>query len=203
MSDINSSSTSEDWSRDSIVTSGGAPGDRPAVDVAAALVGMAEVLIGGGVAWWVGGSGWTGVDWTEVEVAGVCGEADDESLAGAGGWASRCARALRRLAMYRFFCSGVFLIHLTWSSMWTTSVWTGLFRSGVLSRSFSAGGCSSITVSKNVDFPLPATPTVSTLVMTRLETPRFISSSYICLARRLPTGDRWMGGRGRERGVRG
>ena len=31
MSDINSSSTSEDWSRDSIVTSGGAPGDRPAV----------------------------------------------------------------------------------------------------------------------------------------------------------------------------
>ena len=64
MSDINSSSTSEDWSRDSIVTSGGAPG----------AVGMAEVLIGGGVAvdgWWVGGSGWTGVDWTEVEVAGV------------------------------------------------------------------------------------------------------------------------------------
>ena len=73
MSDINSSSTSEDWRRDSIVTSGGAPGDRPAV---VALVGMAEVLfgIGGGVAvdgWWVGDSGWTGVDWTEVEVAGV------------------------------------------------------------------------------------------------------------------------------------
>ena len=55
MSDINSSSTSEDWSRDSILTSGGAPGDRHAVDVAAALVGMAG---GGGMAvdgWWVGG----------------------------------------------------------------------------------------------------------------------------------------------------
>ena len=55
MSDINSSSTSEDWSRDSIVTSGGAPG----------AVGMAEVLIGGGVA--AGGLGvqaglvWTGL----------------------------------------------------------------------------------------------------------------------------------------------
>ena len=73
ISDMNSSSTSEDWSRDSIVTSEGAPGDRPAVDVAAVLVGI-EVLIGGGVAvdgWWVEGSGWTDVDWTEVEVAGV------------------------------------------------------------------------------------------------------------------------------------
>ena len=53
---------------------GGWASDRPAMDVAAALVGMEEVLIGGGVAvdgWWVGGSGWTGVDWTEVEMAGV------------------------------------------------------------------------------------------------------------------------------------
>ena len=56
----------------------------------------------------------------------------------------------------------------------------------MLSRSSSAGGFSSITVSKDVDFPLPVVPTRTTLVIDFLETPRFISSSYIFLARRLP-----------------
>ena len=35
----------------------------------------------------------------------------------------------------------------------------------MLSRSSSFGGYSSITVSKDVDFPLPAVPTRTTLVM--------------------------------------
>ena len=47
----------------------------------------------------------------------------------------------------------------------------------MLSRSSSAGGFSFITVSKDVDFPLPAVPTKTTLIMDFLETPRFISSS--------------------------
>ena len=177
MSDMNSSSTSEDWRRDSSVTSGGASNDRPAVAVGAALVGVAEVLIGGGVLvddWWVEAAGWFGV---EVEVGVVCDEVDVKSLAGVEGLPSRSARALRRWAMYCFFSCGVFFFHLTESSMWRTSVWTGLFRSGVLSRSSSAGGFSSITVSKDVDFPLPAVPTRTTLIMDFLDTPRFISSS--------------------------
>ena len=86
MSDMNSSSTSEDWRRDSSVTSGGALDDRPAVAVGAALVGVGEVLVGGGVAvddWW------SGVDSTEVEVGVVCDEVDVESLAGVEGLPSR------------------------------------------------------------------------------------------------------------------
>ena len=86
MSDMNSSSTSEDWRRDSSVTSGGASDDRPAVAVGAALVGV------GGVAmddWWVKAVGWSGVDWTEVEVGVVCDEVDVESLAGVEGLPSR------------------------------------------------------------------------------------------------------------------
>ena len=84
MSDMNSSSTSEDWRRDSNVTSGGS-----AVAVGAALVG---VLVDGGVAvddWLVEAAGWSGVDWTEVEVGVVCTEVDVESLAGVEGWPSR------------------------------------------------------------------------------------------------------------------
>ena len=82
MSDMNSSSTSEDWRRDSSVTSGGALDDRPAVAVGAALVGV------GGVAmddWWVEATGWSGVEWTEVEVGVVCTEVDVKSLAGVEG----------------------------------------------------------------------------------------------------------------------
>ena len=41
MSDMNSSSTSDDWSRDSIVTSGAALDDLSSVAVVAALVGVA------------------------------------------------------------------------------------------------------------------------------------------------------------------
>ena len=85
MSDMNSSSTSEDWRRDSSVTSGGALDDRFAVAVGAALVGVGEVLVGGGVAvddWWVEAAGWSGV---EVEVGVVCDEVDVESLAGVEG----------------------------------------------------------------------------------------------------------------------
>ena len=92
MSDMNSSSTSEDWRSDSSVTSGGALDDCPAVAVGAALVGVAEVLVGGGVAvddWWVEVAGWSGVDWTEVEVGVVCTEVDVESLAGVEGLPSR------------------------------------------------------------------------------------------------------------------
>ena len=77
MSDMNSSSTSEDWRRDSSVTSGGASDDRLTVAVGAALVGMGEVLVGGGVAvddWWVEATGWSSVDSTEVEVGVVCDE---------------------------------------------------------------------------------------------------------------------------------
>ena len=55
------------------------------------------------------GVDWTGVDWTEGGVAGV---GVDASSISADGWPSRCARALRRLAMYRFFSSGVFFTHL-------------------------------------------------------------------------------------------
>ena len=47
----------------------------------------------------------------------------------------------------------------------------------MLSRSSSAGGFSSITVSKDVDFPLPAVPTRTSLIMDFLETPHFISPS--------------------------
>ena len=85
MSDMNSSSTSEDWSRDSSVTSGGASDHCPAVAVGAALVGVWEVLVGGDMAvddWWVEAAGWSGVDWTEVEVGVVGAEVDVESLAG-------------------------------------------------------------------------------------------------------------------------
>ena len=85
MSDMNSSSTSEDWRRDSSVTSVGALDDRPAVAVGAVLVGVGEVLVGGGVAvddWWVEAEGWSGVDWAEVEVGVVCTEVNAESLAG-------------------------------------------------------------------------------------------------------------------------
>ena len=88
MSDMNSSSTSEDWRRDSSVTSGGASDDCPAVAVGAALVGVGEVLVGGGVAvddGWVKAAGWSGVDSTEVEVGVVCDEVDVESLAGVEG----------------------------------------------------------------------------------------------------------------------
>ena len=94
MSDMNSSSTSEeeDWRRDSSVTSGGASDDPPAMAVGAALVGVAEVLVSGGVAvddWWVEAAGWSGVDWTEVELGVVCDEVDVESLAGVEALSSR------------------------------------------------------------------------------------------------------------------
>ena len=87
MSDMNSSSTSEDWRRDSSVTSGGAPDDCPAVAVGAVLVG-----VGGGAAlddWWVEAAGWSGVDWAEDEVKVVCDEVDVESLAGVEGLPNR------------------------------------------------------------------------------------------------------------------
>ena len=129
------------------------------------------------------------MDWTVVGVAGVGVAVDTVSLAVAGvGVAvdalslaavvlpSRRARALRRPATCCLTSSGLFLIHLRWLSMLMTSVWTGLFRSGVLSRSSSAGGFSSITVSSDVDFPLPAIPTRTTLVMILFEELRFISS---------------------------
>ena len=119
MSDMNSSSTSDDWSRDSIVASWAALDDRSAVAVVAALVGVAEVLVGRVAVgdWWVEASGWSGVDWTGVGVAGGCEDDDTTSLAVADDWPSRCARALRRLAMYRFFSSGVFFTHFTFFSM--------------------------------------------------------------------------------------
>ena len=180
---MNSSSSSEDWSRDSSVTS------WHVLDSLAAVVGVPV----GGVAeddWWVDAIGWTGVDWTVVGVAGVGVAVDAVSLAVAGvGVAvdavslaavdvlpSRRARALRSSATCCLTSSGLFLIHLRWLSMLMTSVWTGLFRRGVLSRSSSAGGFSSITVSSNVDFLLPAIPTRTTLVMILFEEPRFISS---------------------------
>ena len=72
--------------------------------------------------WWVEASGWTGMDWTGVDWTGVDWTGVDWTeggVAGVGvdavsshGWSSRCARALRRLAMYRFFSSGVFFTHL-------------------------------------------------------------------------------------------
>ena len=46
MSDMNSSSTSDDCSRDSSVSSEGAPDDRRAMAVVTALVGVAEVFVG-------------------------------------------------------------------------------------------------------------------------------------------------------------
>ena len=90
MRDMNSLSISEDWRRDSSVTSGGASDDRPAVAVGAALAGVA--LVSGGMAvddLWVEAAGWSGVDWTEVEVGVVCAEVDVESLAGVEGLPSR------------------------------------------------------------------------------------------------------------------
>ena len=86
MSDMNSSSTSKDWSRDSTVTFWGASDDCPGVSVG---VGVAEVLIGCGMDWWVEGADWSGVDWTEVEGGVVCAEVDVESLAGVEGLPSR------------------------------------------------------------------------------------------------------------------
>ena len=83
MSDMNSSSISEDWRRDSSVTSG------CAVVVGAALVEVTEV---GGVVLddsWVEAAGLSGVDWTEVEVEVVCTEVDVESLAGVENLRSR------------------------------------------------------------------------------------------------------------------
>ena len=225
---MNSSSSSEDWSRDSSVTS------WPALDDGSSLAAVAGMPVGGVAEdeWWVEATGWTGVDWTVVGVAGVGVAVDAVSLAVAGvgvevdavslavagmgvevgavslavagvgvevdavslavagvGVAvdtlslaeadvlpSRRARALRSSATCCLTSSGLFLIHLRWLSMLMTSVWTGLFRSGVLSRSSSAGGFSSITVSNDVDFPLPAIPTRTTLVMILFEEPRFISS---------------------------
>ena len=169
---MNSSSSSEDWSKDSSVTS------WPALDDGSSLAAVAEVPVGGVAEdeWWVEATGWTGVDWTVVGVAGVGVAVDALSLAAAVVLPSRRARALRRPAMCCLTSSGLFLIHLRWLSMLMTSVWTGLFRSGVLSRSSSAGGFSSITVSSDVDFPLPAIPTRTTLVMILFEEPRFISS---------------------------
>ena len=225
---MNSSSSSEDWSRDSSVIS------WPALDDGSSLAAVAGVPVGCVAEddWWVEATGWTGVDWTVVGVAGVgvavdavslaaadvgvavdaislavavvgvevdavslavagvgvavdavslavagMGVAVDAvSLAAADVLPSRRARTLRSLATCCLTSSGLFLIHLRWLSMLMTSVWTGLFRSGVLSRSSSAGGFSSITVSNDVDFPLPAIPTRTTLVMILLEEPRFISS---------------------------
>ena len=84
MSDMNSSSTSEDWRRDSSVTSGGASDDRPTAAVGAALVGGAALDD-----WWVEAAGWSGVVWTEDEVKVVCAEVDVESLAGVEGLPNR------------------------------------------------------------------------------------------------------------------
>ena len=172
MRDMNSSSSSEDCSRDSSITSG------PALDNGSSLAAVVGVLVGGVTEdeWWVEAAGWTGVDWTEVGVAGVGVDMDTVSLAAADVLPSRRARALSRPATCCLTCCGLFLIHLRWLSMLITSVWMGLFRSGVLSRSSSAGGFSSITVSNDVDFPLPAIPTRTTLVMILFEEPRFISS---------------------------
>ena len=93
--DINSSSSSEDWSKDSSVTS------WPALDDGSSLVAVAEVPVGGVAEdeWWVEAIGWTGVDWTVVGVAGVVGVAVDAlSLTAADVLPSRRARALRSLA---------------------------------------------------------------------------------------------------------
>ena len=125
--------------------------------------------------WWVA-TGWTVVDRTVIGVAGVGVAVDAVSLAVADVLPSRRARALRRPATCCLTSSGLFLIHLRWLLMLITSVCTGLFRSGVLSRSSSAGGFSSITVSNDVDFPLPAIPTRTTSVIILFEEPRFISS---------------------------
>ena len=80
MRDMNSSSTSNDWSRDLIVTSGAVLDDPSAVAAGvAALVGVGEVV--GCVAvddWLVEDAGWSGMDWTEVGGTGV--DVDAESL---------------------------------------------------------------------------------------------------------------------------
>ena len=76
-------------------------------------------------------------------------------------WPSRWARCRRRLAMYFFFSSGFLFFQWTLSWTKTTSVLTGLVRSVCWS---SASGSSSITVCRDVDFPLPAIPTITSLV---------------------------------------
>ena len=126
--EMNSSSSSQDWSSDSIVTSG------PALDDCSSLAAVAVVPVAGVAEdeWWVEVAGWTGVDWTVVGVSGVgvagvgvagVGVAVDAvSLAVADVLPSRRARALRRPATCCLTSSGLFLIHLRWLLMLMTSV---------------------------------------------------------------------------------
>ena len=82
MRDMYSWSTSDDWSRESSVAAGAALHGRSSLAVVAALVGVAEVLVGRVAMedWSVEDAGWTGGDWTEVGVAGVGVDADAEWL---------------------------------------------------------------------------------------------------------------------------
>ena len=172
MREMYSWSSSDDCSRDSSVTSAGAALDDlsgTAVDVF--VVGL-PVVFTGCVAvddCWAEDEGWAGEDG-----AGVGRDAGSWLVREA--WPSRWARSRRRLAMYFFFSSGFLFFQWTLSWTTTTSVWTGLVRSGVLVRWSSASGSSPITVCRDVDFPLPAIPTITSLVSFRLVTPRFISS---------------------------
>ena len=56
--DMNSSSSSEDWSRDSSVTS------WPALDDGSSLAAVVGMPVGGAAkdVWWVEATGWTGLD---------------------------------------------------------------------------------------------------------------------------------------------
>ena len=177
MRETNSSSTSDDSSRDSTDTSGaiqtGISDDCSSLVPVAVLKGVAETLasfVAAGEDLWGEAVGCAALEELGFSLTTVgCWLA---------GWPSFWARALRMQAMYLFFSSGVFFLHLTFFlSTKTTSVWTGLFRSGVVSHSSSASGSSSVSVSRDVDFPLPAVPTIVTFVMSRSVIPCFISSS--------------------------
>ena len=76
MRDLNSSSTSDNSSRDSCIPSGGALGKGLSDTVVAALVGVAEVVVGCvvGEDWWLEDVGWSVGDWSEVGVAEVCAD---------------------------------------------------------------------------------------------------------------------------------
>ena len=171
-------SSSDDCSRDSSVTSAGAALDYLSGMAVGVLVVGVPVVFTGCVAvddCWSEDEGWAELGWDGEDGAGVGMDAGSWLVGEA--WPSRRARARRRPAMYFFFSSGLLFFQWTLSWTMTTSVWTGLVRSGVLVRWSSASGSSSITVCRDVDFPLPAIPTITSLVRRRLVTPRFISSS--------------------------
>ena len=83
MRDMNSSSTSDDSSKDSSITSGGALDDCPLVAIVVALVGAAEVFVGCVAVgdWWVKAVGWAGGEWSVMGVAGFGVDEGTESLA--------------------------------------------------------------------------------------------------------------------------